>query len=112
MDEPEWYRQPGLSCEFCGRPGHLIAIAPPISVVVAETFDPSADFTIQVRVTCPEHRFLVRNRADRLLDERRFAEHVHGRPVLDAETYPEQIKRSVGTIIRRLHGWDGAEDGR
>jgi hypothetical protein len=112
MDEPEWMRQPGLACEYCGGPGHLIAVPPPISLALADIADASQSFAMETRVTCPEHRFLVENRAKRMQDEERFAERDHGRPVLGAETHPDRLRRSVGTIIRRLSGWDGPEDGR
>ena len=107
MTEPGWYRQPGLACEYCGQPGHLVPLPPPPVSVVAEV-DSLLAFTIKTAVSCPEHRFLVISRHARLDDEHRFAERDHGRPVLGDDPYPEQIKRS----IRRLRGWDGADDGR
>lgn len=30
----DWQRRPGLACEFCGGPGHLIPIPVPISALV------------------------------------------------------------------------------
>lgn len=111
MTEPEWYRQRGLACEFCGGPGRYIALPPPaVTYTTAESDLSLSDLTIKTAVACPEHRFFVLSRHERLDDEFRFAEYKHGRPVLDAETHPEQMKRSIATILRRLKGWDGPED--
>lgn len=101
MTEPEWFRQSGLRCEFCGEPGHYIAIALPVSLQFSADV-PDARPSFEKRVTCPEHRFLVINRAERQLDEQDFAEHRHGRPVLGAEPYPERTRRAIRTIFDRL----------
>jgi len=113
VSEPAWLRQPFLRCEYCGEPGHLIAIAEPVSAVYstdpAEMLKP---MPLETHITCPEHRFLVENRALRVKDEERFAERDHGRPVLDAETHPDRMRRAISTLVRRLGGWNGPEDGR
>ena len=102
MTEPEWYRQPGIACEFCGKPGHLIPIAPPM--VTAATFTDEPDLgslTITTRMTCPEHRPLVRQRAEREQDPERFA-YDHGRPGEWGETGPERTRKALRTLVDRL----------
>jgi hypothetical protein len=96
----DWRRQPGFACEFCGKPGHYIMVPPPISVVHADT-EPSLTIDLPRRITCPEHRPLVRGRAEREQDPARFADR-HGRPHEWGETEPELLRNALRKLIDRL----------
>lgn len=78
MTEPTWYRQPGLRCEYCGAPGHLIPCPLPVSVAAVMADDLPSSMAIKTATTCPEHRYLVRLRHERIEDPSRF-EYDHGR---------------------------------
>ena len=84
----DWTRQLGLPCEYCRAPGHLILVPPLLSVVqMTDEAELMKPLPLNEHMTCPEHRFLVENRARRLQDEARFAERDHGRPVLGTKPW-------------------------
>ena len=102
MSEADWMRQPSLRCEVCGGPGHFVPIPAPVDLAwVAKFGGPSAEPSYETHITCPEHRFLVIERAKRQRDPDGFARR-HGRPGLDEPTEPEQIRRSLKILLDRL----------
>ncbi len=97
----DWQRQPGLACEYCGGPGHFIAIPPKMTAAwFAETTIPTFEPIVR-HITCPEHKYLVSQRALREQDPEYYA-HRHGRPETWGETDPERTRRALKKIFEKL----------
>jgi hypothetical protein len=75
-------------------------VPPPVSVVFAEQ-DPTTPLDFPRHVTCPEHRFLVMERAKREIDGRDYARR-HGRPDGWGETEPERTRKALRELIDRM----------
>jgi hypothetical protein len=78
-------------------------VPPPISLVVDEADLLKPSFSDEhIHVTCPEHRYLVEQRAKRQQDEGRFAWRDHGRPPLGPVGSLEQERRDLANLLDRL----------
>ena len=97
----DWQRRPGLACEFCGGPGHLIPIPVPISALVCVDDPIAPPMPTPTRIACPEHRFLVLQRAEREQDPDYYA-YRHGRPAGWGETDPERTRQALLHILEVL----------
>ncbi len=106
MSEPEWLRQRGLACEFCGEPGHWFMIPQPVSVVATMTDELAmSSLSIDKHIACPEHRRIIQQKLMREQDPARFAAD-HGRPMEWGETGPERMRQALLRMADAIYETD------